>query len=311
MSITRSQLAPVHGFDNRIQWNDAISRTNDRLIRWVFGTGFLTVHLAVFGTSLLSALCWNLVSDPADLRVVEPFRYWGIVAIVHTVLAGGGVLAWKLFQMGKPDSPEFLVPVRARAISAPRTEPSTRTRPIQAIQSGSTVSPPHTEASPRKWSTSTLRKATPWAARDVKQGWPGQPAMIKSLTEAEAADAMFVDLGEATWPDSAPLSTALLANPESRSGSGTDHVVSVDHRSATTQAEASQTWIEGFIESRTRDKEQRWSWVKAAASSWLSRREAPAASEAPLESTPAQSEERAAPPPEPATDAENPGNSQT
>jgi hypothetical protein len=50
--------------------------------------------------------------------------------------------------------------------------------------------------------------------------------------------------------------------------------VSVDHRDEGESAEdQNKTWIDGFVESRSKDKEHRWSWVEAAAASWLSRRE--------------------------------------
>ncbi|HEU4793924.1 MAG TPA: hypothetical protein VFS96_09730, partial [Nitrolancea sp.] len=114
-------------------------------------------------------------------------------------------------------------------------------------------------------------------ARDAETGWPEQPALVRTeRVSAADADAAPADVGEATWPGSAPMSTALL-------GGGTnpvDEIVTVDHRDAGDSADDhAKTWIDGFVESRSKDKEHRWSWVEAAAASWLSRREVEGKSE--------------------------------
>jgi hypothetical protein len=80
------------------------------------------------------------------------------------------------------------------------------------------------------------------------------------------------DVGEATWPESPPLSTQLLGSGDHRDAA--DHVVAVDHRQSETDSDdPGRTWVDSFVESRSKDKENRWSWVEAAAASWLNRRE--------------------------------------
>ena len=79
MTLTREHLSPADGFDNRIDWQTLLDRWNRRALRWVLGPGLLSLHLAAFGLSLLAPMTWNLIADPTDLRMVEPFRYWGVI----------------------------------------------------------------------------------------------------------------------------------------------------------------------------------------------------------------------------------------
>ena len=59
-----------------------------------------------------------------------------------------------------------------------------------------------------------------------------------------------------------------------------NEVVSVDHRGAEeAEDDHTKSWIDGFVESRSKDKEQRWSWVEAAAAAWLNKREVEGKSE--------------------------------
>jgi hypothetical protein len=255
MPVTRAQLPTVAGFDNRLHLDAAVRRANTRLTRWVFGMGFLAFHLAVFISAFVVAFAWDLISHPESLRVVDPFRYWGIVAIVHTVLAGGGILAWKMLRLGESGRSPVIPAPTYSAIAPQRPRPSAP----YAIQAPITVQVPRAS----RWSTMTSNpRRTPWAVRPVEQNWPQQPSFLRNAPNTQ--DAGFPDVGEATWPESVPLSTSLgvSAAPES------DQVVSVDHRPS-----PSQSWIEGFIGSRTSEKEHRWSWVEAAAGSWLSRRD--------------------------------------
>jgi hypothetical protein len=256
MPVTRAQLPTVAGFDNRLHFESALQRANSRLVRWVFGTGFLAFHLAVFTSAFVIAFAWDLITQPDSLRVVDAFRYWGIIAIVHTVLAGGGILAWKLFHFGDSGRSPVIPAPTYRLASASRPRPQAP----YAIQAPITVQVPRAS----RWSTMTAgSRRIPWSGRPVEQNWPQQPSFLRNAPGT--ADAGVQDVGEATWPDTVPLSTSLgvSAAPES------DQVVSVDHRPS-----PSENWIEGFIGSRASEKEHRWSWVEAAAGSWLSRRDA-------------------------------------
>jgi hypothetical protein len=270
MPVHREQLGPVDGFETRIDWQTLLEQWYQRSVRWILGAGFLSMHLAVFGVSFLTVLTWNLIVDPADLAMVEPFRYWGTVAIIHTILLGGGLIGWKMLRMDQPDRPRFMVP--AQEALAARAE-SARTSTWQTAWTRGMVSAARVNTTARRWATAPVRRAdgsTP--ARDAETGWPEQPAIFRTApAESEHADTTAADVGEATWPASAPISTTLSGSAGTNPA---DEVVSVDHRDAGESADDQhKTWIDGFVESRSKDKEHRWSWVEAAAASWLSRRE--------------------------------------
>jgi len=276
MPLHREHLGPVDGFETRIAWQPLLEQWNQRSVRWVLGGGFLAFHLAVFGVSLLTVLTWNLIVDPVDLRMIEPFRYWGTVAIIHTILLGGGLIGWKLLRMDQPEAPRFTIP--ALGSPAPRPD-SARASNWQAAWTRGVVSAARVNSTARKWATTPVRRsdgAPP--VRDAETGWPEQPAILHSETvSANHADVAPADVGEATWPASAPMSTTLSG---SAGTNPVDEIVMVDHRDAADSADdPAKTWIDGFVESRSKDKEHRWSWVEAAAANWLSRREVEGKSE--------------------------------
>ena len=288
MAVRREQLSPVDGFDNRIDWQGAMDRWNQRALRWVLGPGFLSCHLTAFGLSFLTFLTWNLIADPADLHMVEPFRYWGAIVVFHTILLGGAMIAWKLLRVGESEPRRFTIP--AYQLPQLRRQP-TRT---PHWQNAWTASAGRVNATARRWTGAAGRPAeppqpAPPPARDAETGWPEVPAMFRTAAvEADAADAPPVDVGAATWPGSAPLSTT-LANAGATNPA--DEVVSVDHRSAEGgDDDPAKSWIDGFVESRSKDKEQRWSWVEAAAAAWLNHREVEGKTEKALSAGEAQTE---------------------
>lgn len=244
MPLTRSQLPTVAGFDRRLHLGNAIERGTSRFARWLLGAGFLAVDLALFGTSLLVAYVWALIAHPGDLDSINPFRYWGVVAVVHTLVAGGGLLAWKLLGMDEPATRTAIPayqPVPARGQYALSTW--SQSQPVDAIYAQPQA------AAPRR---------TAWASRPVEQNWPQQPELLRT----QPGTTTDPDLGEATWPENVPLSTSLgVSGSASESGE---------------RPSPSQSWFDSFMGSRgasQKEKEQRWSWVEAAAGSWLSRRE--------------------------------------
>ncbi|HQY29686.1 MAG TPA: hypothetical protein PK691_00265 [Thermomicrobiales bacterium] len=250
MPVSRQNLPPVYGFDRRLRPGDAIDRLTNQFGRWILGTGFLAMHLTVFSVSLLIAYCATLITSPTDVSGVSFFRFWGAVVVVHTILTGGGIVAWKLLGMGDQGA-RFVVPASTHL-------QSTLGLPINEYSTQHVID---TRIAPRTAQPASRR--LPWASRPVEQNWPQQAGFQKS---APAADAV-PDLGEVTWPDSAPLSTTLGLSSQPDA----DEVVSVDHGPS-----PSQTWFEGFVGNRAapeKDMEQRWSWVEAAAASWLSRRD--------------------------------------
>jgi hypothetical protein len=121
-----------------------------------------------------------------------------------------------------------------------------------------------------------------------------------AAVESNTTEAPPVDVGAATWPGSAPLSTTLANGGSSNPA---DEVVSVDHRSAEeAEEDPAKSWIDGFVESRSKDKDQRWSWVEAAAAAWLNKREVEGKTEKALTAGESEPESADATPPPDAAD---------
>jgi hypothetical protein len=292
MALHRNQLSAVDGFDDRIDWSALMERWNERAMRWVLGGGFLSLHLAAFTVSLLTALTWNLIVDPSDLWMVEPFRYWGVFAGAHTVLLGGGLILWKLLGRETETPRRFRIPATVSA--PPRVRPdeerpsawqSAWARPMESVA--------RVNATARRWASSATRQPEPTPPpADTGGRWPEQPLITHEHMP---------DVGEATWPASAPLSTILSS---ATTNNPADEVVSVDHRGASD--DHTRTWIDGFIESRSKDKENRWSWVEAAAAAWLNKREVEGTAEKALSSGEEESGAATSQPPDDANQSQNP-----
>jgi hypothetical protein len=292
MALTRQQLTPLDGYDHRIDWGGVLERTNSRLIRWVLGTGFLSFHLAVFTTVLLATLLWNLITRPEDLHLMGPFRVWGVAALAHTLLVGGGLIGWRLFRMGETEAPRPVPMLPRRTPSTPRPMVP-RTSGLSQAWTRRMGSAARVNASARRWAATATQRSADSAPSRTESGWPAQPGVNQSTATGAMAQP---DVGEATWPDSPPISTTLLGATEHRVSA--DQVVSVDHRPSqqTADDDPGRTWVDNFVESRTKDKENRWSWVEAAAASWLNRRELSGKAEKALPAS-SEPEGAAAPPP--------------
>jgi hypothetical protein len=293
MSLRRQHLSPVDGFDNRIDWQAAIDRWNQRAPRWALGPGLLSFHLTLFGLAFLATLTWNLIADPADLGMIDLFRYWGVLAVVHTILVGGWMIGWRLLRLGEPEPRRFTIP--AAALPQLRSNQS-RTPAWQTAWNRSNAAASRVNTTARRWAGAPSRRAETQAPpRDAATGWPEQPPIFReAVAGAETTEPPAVDVGAATWPDSAPLSTTLSGSAASNPA---DELVSVDHRDEEGEDDQARAWVDGFVESRSKDKDQRWSWVEAAAAAWLNRREVEGKTERALTAGEDQPEAAAEPPP--------------
>jgi hypothetical protein len=205
--------------------------------------------------------------------------------------------------MGEPEPRTFSIP--AAALPQLRsTQP--RTPAWQAAWTRSNAAAARVNSTARRWATAPARRAeAPAPARDAATGWPEQPPIFReAVASAETTEAPVVDVGAATWPHSAPLSTTLSS---AASPNPADELVSVDHRDEDGEEDQAKSWIDSFVESRSRDKDQRWSWVEAAAAAWLSRREVEGKAEKALTAGEEQVEPAAeAPPPDDTGQTETP-----
>jgi hypothetical protein len=295
MALTRQNLTSLDGYDERIDWAGVLERTNRSLIRWVLGTGLLSFHLAVFTTVLLAIYTWNLISNPTDLHLLGPFRIWGVAALAHTLLVGGGLIGWRLFNMGDQVTAQPVPVYPRRSLPMPRQAPAPARSPgmAQAWIRGVT-STARANAGARRWREATAQQPPAAPPAPTATGWPAQPGMSAPAAAQPAEAERPPDVGEVTWPESPPLSTVLLGSTDHRGPA--DHVVAVDHRqSDTADDDPGRTWVDSFVESRSKDKENRWSWVEAAAASWLNRREISGQAEKALPASSEPTDETATP----------------
>lgn len=303
MALTRQQLTPLDGLDNRINWAGVLDRANRRLIRWVLGTGLLSFHLAIFTTVLLGTFTWNLISSPDDLYLMGPFRIWGVAALVHTLLVGGGLIGWRLFRMGESQAPRTVPIYAKRAVSSNGPTPARPAGWSQAWASRVSAAG-RVNAAARRWTSASPHQTPAEPPALTATGWPAQAPIAASAAAGASGAERPPDVGEATWPESPPISTSLRGATDTRDPA--DQVVSVNHRpNQIPEEDSGRTWVDGFVESRTRDKENRWSWVEAAAASWLSKREVSDRAEKALSATSEPIAEDTAAPSEPERHDEN------
>lgn len=296
MALTRQQLSPLDGYQERIDWATVLERTNRRLLRWVLGTGFLSFHLAVFTTVLLGTFTWNLISNPTDLHLLSPFRIWGVAALGHTILVGGGLIGWRLFNMGESEAVRPAPSYPARSLPKPQQLPSSpRPSGVTQVWTRSVGSASRVNAGARRWAAAATQRPAAEPPARAANGWPAQPDMTAPPAPQSTETERPADVGEATWPGSPPISTTLMGGAER--GDAADHVVAVDHRASdAADDDPGRTWVDSFVESRAKDKDNRWSWVEAAAASWLNRRELPSGAEKALSATSEPAGEGVAPP---------------
>lgn len=257
MAIPRSSLTALDGFDDAIDWGALNARAGERVLRVLTGGSLLAIHLTVFGAAFLASFAWSLINHPMDLSSLDGFRVWGVLVALHAVLVGCYQLVARFMGWSEPEVVTDAAPIR-RPVHVDE-------RQTEAVWAAAAVAAPKPNAPTRRWSVPSSRRTT----RDqsaTSGDWPQQPAILSSDDRE--------DVGEVTWPDSAPLSTVL--NSSAATASPSDELVSIDPSAG---ADTTQTWVDGFVESQARPKEQRWSWVEAAAASWLSRRDSTPAGE--------------------------------
>ena len=231
MALRREQLSPVDGFDNRIDWQAAVDRWNRGALRWVLGPGFLSCHLTTFALSFLALLTWNLIADPTDLHMIEPFRYWGVIVVFHIILLGGGMIGWKLLRMGETRAAPLHHPGLSVAAARGQQPPARRTG-----KTPGRAAPPRR---PRQCDRPPLgQRAGPETAppqpvpppRDAETGWPEVPAMFRSAAvEADTTEGRRPISARRHGPDRLP---SRLPSPAAVTPNPADEVVSVDHRGA-------------------------------------------------------------------------------
>ncbi|CAN5506870.1 hypothetical protein BH09CHL1_BH09CHL1_33490 [soil metagenome] len=68
-----------------------IGPSASRVLRWIFGFGFFSVHLGIYLIGGLSLLMVNLYRSPDDLWVGGPLVRWGVIVLIHLL---GAIVTW-------------------------------------------------------------------------------------------------------------------------------------------------------------------------------------------------------------------------
>lgn len=90
-----------------LEWYRAAVRSNRsdergaaRVLSWLKGIEFLTVHISVFAVGVVALLVINLLRSPQDLWVDRAGAAWAMLLTIHAVSIG---LIWAIGLLGKDD----------------------------------------------------------------------------------------------------------------------------------------------------------------------------------------------------------------
>lgn len=217
-----------------------IGPTASRVLRWIFGFGFFSVHLGIYLIGGLTLLMINLYRSPDDLWVGGPLVRWGVVVLIHLL---GAIVTWAvttvmdvakvtrreanarpLYQPPVAVSPEPAASLanEPMPVPRPRFQPTIST-PIETVDA---------DDSRRFGFRGWKADQTPPRARTSPPGW----TVVRSgdpLPQATSLLSPPVETPAASAPETAPLAGDIGAESPA---------------------------------------DNRWTWVEAAAEAWLTNR---------------------------------------
>jgi hypothetical protein len=228
-----------------------IGPTASRVLRWIFGFGFFSVHLGIYLIGGLTLLMVNLYRSPDDLWVGGPLLRWGVVVVIHFL---GAVVTWAVttvMDVAKTTRRETML-----------REPY---RPLTASPAPYTTMPPNNEpaAPPRPRFQPAL--STPVEASDLDesrrfgfrgaksdQAAPRQRTSPPGWTVMRSGDRVPTATESFLPPNFQRPATAPVATPAAKA----------------------ETPLAGDIgtDAASTAGDSRWTWVEAAAEAWLSNR---------------------------------------
>lgn len=238
-----------------------IGPTASRVLRWIFGFGFFSVHLGIYLIGGLTLLMINLYRSPEDLWVGGPLLRWGVVVIIHLL---GAIVTWAVTTVM-----DVTKTTRRELSSREPYQPQPAPSMLQT-----TLPPANDPASPpRPRFQPTV--STPVETVDIDdsrrfgfRGWKNEPATPRQRTSPPGWTVMRPG-------DRVPTTTSTLLPPPPSKPVTTP---------AATQGEAPLAGDIG-IDAASTAGDSRWTWVEAAAEAWLSNRLEKPKSDAPVKST--------------------------
>ncbi len=227
------------------------------ILDWLTGTGFLAVDAGAFFVALMVLLPWNLYSSPGDLWVAQPLRTWVFILTFHALVVGAIALARGIVRSPEPETTAPQRGLRASSGWSAPTQPSGQTshqtastllaqewarRWLDDDRAEAAAMVQQSEAMSARYTGAAYDPTTPVGATP----WPEAPAQRPSSIDAEAILADWLDEQASEYLAPAPEQVDPL-------------------RSAAQASEYETIELEPEIE---------WKWVEAAASAWLTKRDA-------------------------------------
>ncbi len=243
------------------------------IVDWFTGTGFLTVNALAFFTALVVLVPWNVYSSPGDFWTAGILVRWAFLLGFHALLVG----VWSLIRnvILKDDNPMAQMSPTERQWQAARVRAS-----------GSTISfrtPPNTN--PVVTSTASALLAEEWARQWVDDNDnPGNDDDEPEPQEPQSAGSVDISGLLADWDTSWP-EPHQAAEPPAQEQPGDSKPASAGTDIESPSAFPPPDRVPGPLTAAARagsskgegedvDPELEWQWIEAAATSWLTRREA-------------------------------------
>lgn len=229
-----------------------IGPTASRVLRWIFGFGFFSVHLGIYLIGGLTLLMINLYRSPDDLWVGGPLVRWGLLVIIHLL---GAIVTWAMTTVM-----DVAKTTRRELNSREPYQPKTPSPMSQNMM------PPANEpmSAPRPRFQPAV--STPIETVDIDdsrrfgfRGWKNEPAAPRPRTSPPGWTVM-------RSGDRVPTSTTATFLPPTFERPASAPV--------TTPGAKDETPLAGDIgtDAASTAGDSRWTWVEAAAEAWLTNR---------------------------------------
>lgn len=229
-----------------------IGPTASRILRWIFGFGFFSLHLGIYLIGGLTLLMINLYRSPDDLWVGGPLVRWGVVVIIHLL---GAIVTWAATTV-------------MDVAKTTRRELNSREpyQPVTVNPASRAAMPPANEPMPAPRPRFQPAVSTPVETVDIDdsrrfgfRGWKSEPAAPRQRTSPPGWTVM-------RSGDRVPTTTSTFLPPTFERPAGAPV--------ATPAAAKDETPLAGDIgtDAAATAGDSRWTWVEAAAEAWLSNR---------------------------------------
>ncbi|HEV2108618.1 MAG TPA: hypothetical protein VGR16_10185 [Thermomicrobiales bacterium] len=254
----------------------------DRLREGLLGVGFFSIHAGVFLLTALSLFLWDLITSPATLGVPAPRLVipWGVLVLIHASIVAVFSVAREALA---PDEPA-LEPSASRPAPAPPAQQ-------HAPDSRSASTPPRATSRFRPAASTSLADAREASQETAPGAWRRPVHSLRQVTETFRRDGSLPrPHPDPSHPEWRPAPTASLSEEERRAlGSkqlarwrGENKPPSHDSRPpaapdrpapAPPRQGVGTPVVRPIAPSASNVEEAEWTWLGAAATSHLARRD--------------------------------------